>query len=158
MCFSAGPTRGHMREPRRRAAGTLASRGPRVHQLEVCSDPASSKRTGTTFPTSSAHFTSLSHFTLLLSENIPRLQDIPPEHRIRSPLTCTQDALQDRSHVPVKSPHPRPLSVTLWPVAHQVLRPRDSPGKNTGVGCHALLQGSFPTRGQVCTGRQVLYH
>ena len=23
----------------------------------------------------------------------------------------------------------------------------DSPGKNTGVGCHALLQGSFPTQG-----------
>ena len=24
---------------------------------------------------------------------------------------------------------------------------RDSPGKNTGVGCHALLQGVFPTQG-----------
>ena len=23
----------------------------------------------------------------------------------------------------------------------------DSPGKNTGVGCHVLLQGSFPTQG-----------
>ena len=23
---------------------------------------------------------------------------------------------------------------------------RDSPGKNTGVGCHALLQGIFPTQ------------
>ena len=23
----------------------------------------------------------------------------------------------------------------------------DSPGKNIGVGCHALLQGSFPTQG-----------
>ena len=23
----------------------------------------------------------------------------------------------------------------------------DSPGKNTGVGCHALLQGTFPTKG-----------
>ena len=23
----------------------------------------------------------------------------------------------------------------------------DSPGKNTGVGCHAVLQGIFPTRG-----------
>ena len=23
----------------------------------------------------------------------------------------------------------------------------DCPGKNTGVGCHALLQGIFPTRG-----------
>ena len=25
--------------------------------------------------------------------------------------------------------------------------PRDSPGKNAGVGCHALLQGIFPTQG-----------
>ena len=24
---------------------------------------------------------------------------------------------------------------------------KDSPGKNTGVGCHALLQGIFPTQG-----------
>jgi len=23
----------------------------------------------------------------------------------------------------------------------------DSPGKNTGVGCHALFQGIFPTQG-----------
>ena len=27
------------------------------------------------------------------------------------------------------------------------LCPWDSPGKNTGVGCHALLQGIFPTWG-----------
>ena len=29
---------------------------------------------------------------------------------------------------------------------------RESPGKNTGVGCHALLQGIFPTQelNQVC--------
>ena len=26
--------------------------------------------------------------------------------------------------------------------------PADSPGKNTGVGCHVLLQGIFPTQGQ----------
>ena len=37
----------------------------------------------------------------------------------------------------------------------------DSPGKNTGVGCHALFQGIFPTQGsnpglQHC--RQTLYH
>ena len=28
-----------------------------------------------------------------------------------------------------------------------LLRPWDSPGKNTGVGCHLLLQGIFPTQG-----------
>ena len=29
----------------------------------------------------------------------------------------------------------------------RLLCPEDSPGKNTGVGCHVLLQGIFPTQG-----------
>ena len=29
----------------------------------------------------------------------------------------------------------------------RLLNPWNSPGKNTGVGCHALLQGIFPTQG-----------
>ena len=33
----------------------------------------------------------------------------------------------------------------LWPA--RLLCPWDSPGKDTGVGCHALLQGLFPTQG-----------
>ena len=33
-----------------------------------------------------------------------------------------------------------------------LLCPWDSPGKNTEVGCHALLQGIFPTQGSnLCT-------
>ena len=35
------------------------------------------------------------------------------------------------------------LSVTLWTAASRLLCPWDSPGKNTGVGGHALLQGIF---------------
>ena len=38
---------------------------------------------------------------------------------------------------------------------------RDSPGKNTGVGSHSLLQGIFPTRGSnpgLLHCRQILYH
>ena len=34
----------------------------------------------------------------------------------------------------------------LWTVACQAHCPWDSPGKNTGVGCCALLQGIFPTQ------------
>ena len=30
---------------------------------------------------------------------------------------------------------------------HRLLCPWDSPGKNTGVGCHVLLQAIFPTQG-----------
>ena len=44
---------------------------------------------------------------------------------------------------------------------HGILRPWDSPGKSTGVGCHSLLQGNFQTQGSN-TGhlncRQILYH
>ena len=36
---------------------------------------------------------------------------------------------------------------TLCTVATRLLCPWDSPGKNTGGGCHALLQGIFPTQG-----------
>ena len=34
-------------------------------------------------------------------------------------------------------------SATPWTIAHQAPLSRDSPGKNTGVVCHALLQGIF---------------
>ena len=37
----------------------------------------------------------------------------------------------------------------------------DSPGKNTGVACHSLLQGMFPTQGSnpdVPHCRRILYH
>jgi len=37
----------------------------------------------------------------------------------------------------------------------------DSPGKNTGVGCHALLQGIFPTQRSnpgLPPCRRILYH
>ena len=51
----------------------------------------------------------------------------------------------------------------VWMLS-QVLCPWDFPGKNTGVGCHSLLQGIFLTQGlnQVscvsCTGGWILYH
>ena len=32
------------------------------------------------------------------------------------------------------------LCATQWTAAHQAPHPWDSPGKNTGVGCHFLLQ------------------
>ena len=39
------------------------------------------------------------------------------------------------------------LLVTLWTIAWRLLCPWDSLGKNTGVGCHALLQEVFLTQG-----------
>ena len=46
------------------------------------------------------------------------------------------------------------LFVTPW-------TPWDFPGKSTGVGCHFLLQGIFPTQGSnpgLLHCRQTLYH
>ena len=37
-------------------------------------------------------------------------------------------------------------SATPRTVAHRLLCPWDSPGTNTGEGCHFLLQGIFPTQ------------
>ena len=53
---------------------------------------------------------------------------------------------------------------SLWPqwtVACQCPLPMDFPGKNTGVGSHSLLPGTFPTQGlnpdfSYC--RQIIYH
>ena len=39
------------------------------------------------------------------------------------------------------------LFVTPWTTATRLLCPWDSPGKETGVGGHALLWGIFPTQG-----------
>ena len=55
------------------------------------------------------------------------------------------------------------LFTTLWTVAHQAPLSVDSPGKNTGVGCHALLQGIFLIQGlnpcllRLLRPRQILY-
>ena len=53
------------------------------------------------------------------------------------------------------------LFVIPWTIAARLSYPRNSPGKNTGVGCHALLQGIFPTQGLnlgLPHCGQILYH
>ena len=40
-----------------------------------------------------------------------------------------------------------PLFVTPWTVAHQAPLSMEFSSKSTGVGCHFLLQGIFPTQG-----------
>ena len=52
------------------------------------------------------------------------------------------------------------LFSTLWTIAHRLFCPRDSPGKNTGVGCHALHPEIFPNQGSnlgLLHCRQILY-
>ena len=50
------------------------------------------------------------------------------------------------------------LFVILWTIQPvRLLCPWDSPGKDTEVGCHALLQGIFLTQGSNLHLRQILY-
>ena len=46
----------------------------------------------------------------------------------------------------VKSLSPVRLFATPWTIAYQGYNPWDFLGKNTEVGCHFLLQGTFPTQ------------
>ena len=51
------------------------------------------------------------------------------------------------------------MSNSLWP--HGLYRPWNSPGQNTGVGSHPLLQGILPTQGSnpgLPHCRRILYH
>ena len=55
------------------------------------------------------------------------------------------------------APPPPPHTHTVPP---RLLCPWNSPGKNTGVGCHSLLHGIFPTQGSnrgFLHCRQILY-
>ena len=53
------------------------------------------------------------------------------------------------------------LVAQLCPTLCHPMNHGDSPGKNTGLGCHALLQGIFPTQGSkpgLLHCRWILYH
>ena len=108
--------------------------------------------------------------TLLCRNPHSRLQGVKWGQRPRSPLLDTQPVRGRRSLNPnpgqcihlILSP-----CRTLWP--HGLLTARllcswDLPGKNTGVGCHFLLQEFFLPRDRICisctscVGRQILYH
>ena len=49
-------------------------------------------------------------------------------------------------HLSVQSLSGILLFVTSWSVATRLLCPWNFPGKNTRVGCHFLIQGTFPTQ------------
>ena len=75
--------------------------------------------------------------------------------------------LREKKYVSVRNTVEQGASVlvaqsclSLWDPVDYSLCPRDSPGKNTGVGCHSVLQGIFPTQGWnpgLPHCRQILY-
>ena len=61
----------------------------------------------------------------------------------------------------MKSLHRVQLFVTPWTVARQTTPSMGFPAKNTGIGCHFLLQGIFLTQGSnlgLLHCRQTIYH
>ena len=60
---------------------------------------------------------------------------------------CSSSVLQDLCACMLSHFSYVQFFVTPWTVAHRLLCPWNSPGKNTVVGCHALLQGIFLTQG-----------
>ena len=73
-------------------------------------------------------------------------------------ISVTTKDLRDAG---VVCPSTSPLNSPMWPVPTRLPCPWDFPGKNTGVGCHFLLQGIFLTRDQTrvsCIDRRVVYH
>ena len=98
------------------------------------------------------------------------LQSLHPTAQLFHPVLCDPHVLlpskqwspllgrecsvcQSLSHVQLFS--------TLWTIASRLFCPRDSPGKNTGVGCHALCPEIFPTQGLnlgLLHCRQILDH
>ena len=68
---------------------------------------------------------------------------IPPPHfpAVRIPFLIYKEESESVCRSVVSnSLRPRGLKPS------RLLGPWDSPGKNTGVGCHALLQGIFPNQ------------
>ena len=77
-------------------------------------------------------------------------------HGVAKNWTWLSDWTTAHGSVLLDSATPRTVALQ----APESLCPRDSPGKNAGVGCHVLLQGISLTQGQTpffCIGRQSLY-
>ena len=89
-----------------------------------------------------------------------------PHHQTRTLLLSPENPPQFSTHITLTDDQVCPPAVvaescltlvTPWTVTHQAPLSWDSPGKNTGVGCHFLLQGTFPTQGSNLHRRQILY-
>ena len=97
----------------------------------------------------------------IFSDSSPRMMEIKTKISKRE-LLKLKSFCTAKVKVKVKSLSLARFFTAPWTVAcTKVLRPWDFPGKSTGVGCHFLLQGLFPTQGlnpHLLHCRQILYH
>ena len=66
-------------------------------------------------------------------------------HKLRNLTKCLQFLFPTATLSNSESESHSVMSDSLWP--HGLYSPWNSPGQNIGVGCHAFLQGIFPTQG-----------
>ena len=109
----------------------------------------------------SVHWYAFKYTAYIIAQTFPIYSNIhflPLVHFIHSlstfPVMCFCRSLCSVASVVSDSLRPN----GLYPA--RLLCPWDSPGKNTGVGCHALLQGIFLTQGSnpgLLHCRQILY-
>ena len=91
-----------------------------------------------------------------------RLRQVPGIHQART-LEWVAISFSNAWKWKVKLLSRVRLLATPWTAAYQAPPPWDLPGKSTGVGCHTLLQGIFPTEGsnqyllRLLHCRQILY-
>ena len=87
----------------------------------------------------------------ILSKTSYRFDAIPIKipmvflHRNRTKVSLNLYRTMKESESEVTQSCPTLCNRGLLPT--KLLHPWDPPGKNTGVGCHFLLQGIFPTQG-----------
>ena len=100
-------------------------------------------------------------WALICSKIVTRaIHDLFPSHCYLTKFPGTLDAAFSSSQRLVAQSCLDSLQAQgLWPA--RLLSPWNSPGKNTRVGCHFLLQGIFSTQGSnlgFLKCRQILYH
>ena len=82
-------------------------------------------------------------------------------HQVPSHIQGSQETLIPAPRQECSDAQSWPTPCDTWPEPARLLCPWDSPGRSTGVGCRALLQGAFPTQGSnpsLLHRRQILYH
>ena len=99
------------------------------------------------------------YFVALISCESTSVSWIQTSGFVPDTVLCTEHCVCVQAVISVVSD-----SVTPWTVPARLLCPWDSPGKNTAVCCHGILQGIFLTRDWTCVSyisyisRTVLYH
>jgi len=97
----------------------------------------------------------LCHHLLLLPSIFPSIRVFICSHQVAKGWELQ---LQHQSFQWMQKGKSPVVSDSLWP--HRLYSPWNSPGQNTGVSSHFLLQGIFPTQGSnpgLLHWRQILY-